>query len=64
MNAILGKTNKQKQKQKNMTFIPFIVKNEIGLMFCSGLFIFVPYYFFFSYLRSAKVYLGHLYNDY
>ena len=47
MNAILGKTNKQKQKQKNMTFIPSIVKNEIGLMFCSGLFIFVPYYFFF-----------------
>ena len=63
MNAILGKTNKQKQKQKNMTFIPSIVKNEIGLMFCSGLFIFVPYYFF-SYLRLAKVYLGHLYNDY
>ena len=62
MNAILGKTNKQ--KQKNMTFIPSIVKNEIGLMFCSGLFIFVPYHFFFFYLRLAKVYLGHLYNDY
>ena len=27
-----------------MTFIQSIVKNKIGLMFCSGLFIFVPYY--------------------
>ena len=47
MNAILGKTNKQKQKQKNMTFITSIVKNEIGLMFCSGLFYFCSTLFFF-----------------
>ena len=33
------------------------------MFYISGLFIFVPYYFF-PYLRLAKVYLGHLYNDY
>ena len=77
MNAILGRkkqTNKQtnktktkankqtETKTKSMTFIPSIIKNKIDLCFAVA-FLFL-FHIIFSYLRLAKVYLDHLYNDY
>ena len=45
-----------------MTFIPSIFKNKLDLCFAVA-FLFL-FHIILSYLRLAKVYFGHLYNDY